>query len=110
MRLRRRAILASVLPDHFDEPVAARYDADLGAMGEPATVGAAVDFLVDQARGGAALEFGIGTGQISVPLHARGVPVHGIDLSTAMTARLRAKTGAEVIGVTIGDFALATVP
>src|SRR3954463_7846231 len=110
MRLRRRAMLASVLPDHFDEPVAARYDAGLGPMGEPATVGATVEFLLEHAHGGAALEFGIGTGRIAVPLHARGVPVHGIDLSTAMTARLRAKPGAEGIGVTIGDFAHATVP
>jgi SAM-dependent methyltransferase len=96
--------------DHFDEPVAARYDAGLGAMGEPATVDAAVEFLVDHARGGAALEFGIGTGRIAVPLHARGVPVHGIDLSTAMTARMRAKPGTEGIGVTVGDFARTTVP
>jgi len=35
--------------------------------------------------------------------------VHGIDLSRAMVARLRAKPGAEAIGVTIGDFATTTV-
>ena len=52
-----------------------------------------------------ALELGIGTGRIAVPLARRGVAVHGIDLSTAMTARLRAKPGGEGIGVTIGDFA-----
>ena len=37
------------------------------------------------------------------------MPVHGIDLSKAMVARLRAKPGAEDIGVTIGDFATTTV-
>ena len=35
--------------------------------------------------------------------------VHGIDLSKAMVARLRAKPGGDAIGVTIGDFATATV-
>jgi SAM-dependent methyltransferase len=35
--------------------------------------------------------------------------VHGIDLSEAMVARLRAKPGAEAIGVTIGDFATTRV-
>src|SRR5207248_5057239 len=52
---------------------------------------------------------GIGTGRIALPLAQRGVRVHGIDLSEAMVARLRAKPGAETIGVTIGDFATATV-
>jgi len=66
-----------------------------------------VDVLAGLARGGRALELGIGTGRIAVPLAARGVPVHGIDLSRAMAARLRAKPGGAQIGVTIGDFATA---
>jgi hypothetical protein len=37
------------------------------------------------------------------------VPVHGIDLSEAMVAKLQAKPGAEEIGVTIGDFATTRV-
>jgi SAM-dependent methyltransferase len=37
------------------------------------------------------------------------VPVHGIELSKAMAARLRAKLGAEDIGVTIGDFSTTAV-
>src|SRR5207249_3665090 len=52
---------------------------------------------------------GIGTGRIAVPLAARGVTVHGIDLSEAMIARLRAKPGAESIGVTVGDFSTTRV-
>src|SRR5436309_14995178 len=64
-----------------------------------------VAFLAGLARGGAALEFSVGTGRIALPLAQRGVRVHGIDLSEAMVARLRAKPGAENIGVTIGDFA-----
>jgi SAM-dependent methyltransferase len=35
--------------------------------------------------------------------------VHGIDLSSAMVARLREKPGGEEIGVTIGDFATTRV-
>src|SRR5205085_4405090 len=36
-------------------------------------------------------------------------PVHGIDLSQAMVARLRAKPGGDAVGVTIGDLATTTV-
>src|SRR4051794_37397768 len=91
--------------DHFGEHVAARYDETLEDMGEPATIDRTVAFLADEARGGAALEFGVGTGRIALPLSTRGVEVHGIDLSDAMIARLRAKPGAERITVTEGDFA-----
>jgi SAM-dependent methyltransferase len=76
-------------------------------MFEPEFVDPIVDLLVELAGGGRALELGIGTGRIAVPLAQRGVPVHGIDLSQAMVARLREKAGAEEIGVTIGDFATA---
>ena len=68
-----------------------------------------VDFIGDLAGSGAALELGIGTGRVALPLAARGVDVHGIDLSAAMVARLRAKPGADRIGVTIGDFATTSV-
>jgi SAM-dependent methyltransferase len=78
-------------------------------MFRPAVVDPAVDFLADLAGHGAALELGIGTGRIALPLARRGVRVHGIDLSEAMVARLRAKPGAEQIGVTIGDFATTAV-
>src|SRR5664279_6104591 len=92
---------------YFGEEVAARYD--LSDMFDPAVVDPVVDFLVERAGGGPALELGIGTGRIALPLAARGVPVHGIELSKAMVRRLRAKPGAENIGVTIGDFATTTV-
>ena len=78
-------------------------------MFDPAVVDPAVDFLAELADSGPALELGIGTGRIAIPLAARGVPVHGIELSEAMTARLRAKPGAEEIGITIGDFATTAV-
>jgi SAM-dependent methyltransferase len=78
-------------------------------MFQPAAVEPVVDFLANLARGGAALELGIGTGRIALPLAERGIRVHGIDLSEAMVARLRAKPGAERIDVTIGDFATTIV-
>jgi SAM-dependent methyltransferase len=95
--------------DWFAGPVAERYDSSLGERGEPAVVGATVDFLAALAGEGAALELGIGTGRIALPLAARGVRVHGIDLSRDMVAQLRAKPGGEEIPVTIGDFATAKV-
>jgi SAM-dependent methyltransferase len=95
--------------DYFGEDVAQRDDESTAGMFEPAVVEPAVDFLADLAGQGAALELGIGTGRIALPLARRGIRVHGIDLSQAMVARLRAKPGAERIGVTIGDFATTTV-
>jgi SAM-dependent methyltransferase len=93
---------------YFGESVAARYDDD-AEMFDPAVVDPAIEFLARLAGDGRALELGIGTGRIALPLARRGVPVHGIDLSNAMVARLRAKPGSEEIGVTIGDFATTTV-
>jgi SAM-dependent methyltransferase len=95
--------------DHFGERVAERYDESSAEMFDPAVVDPAVNFLAKLAGSGAALELGIGTGRIALPLAQRGIRVHGIDLSEAMVARLRAKPGAEGIGVTIGDFAKTTV-
>jgi SAM-dependent methyltransferase len=94
---------------YFDERVAARYDESAAEMFDPAVVDPVVDLLAELAGSGRALELGIGTGRIALPLSERGVPVHGIELSNAMVARLRAKPGGEDIGVTIGDFATTTV-
>jgi len=95
--------------DHFGERVAAGYDDGVAEMFDAAVVAATVDFLADLASGGTALELGIGTGRIALPLSRRGVRVHGIDLSEAMVARLRAKPGGDAIGVTLGDFATTSV-
>ncbi len=78
-------------------------------MFDPAVVEATVDFLAELAGSGRALELGIGTGRIAVPLAARGVPVHGIDMSRAMVARLREKPGAERIEAGVGDMAATRV-
>lgn len=95
-------------PDHFGEHVAARYDRASVDRFDPAVLDPAVDLLAQLAGDGPALELGIGTGRIALPLAARGVDVHGIDLSSAMVSRLRAKPGGDAISVTIGDFAVTT--
>ncbi len=91
--------------DHFGNDVAAVYDETSAAMFDPEVLGLTVDLLAELAGDGAALEFAIGTGRVALPLAARGVPVSGIELSTAMVDRLHAKAGAERINVTIGDMA-----
>ena len=67
--------------------------------------GPTVDFLAELAGPGPALELGVGTGRIALPLAERGVEVQGIDASEAMVARLRAKPGGDEVRVTIGSFA-----
>jgi SAM-dependent methyltransferase len=98
-----------VREDHFGEPIASRYDDSEGEMFTPESIEPAVGFLADLAGAGAALELGIGTGRIALPLSQRGVRVHGIDLSAAMVARLQAKPGAGLIDVTLGDFTTTRV-
>ena len=97
---------------YFGEHVAATYDDSSETFG-PGAVEPVADVLAGLAGGGAdrgrALELGIGTGRIALPLARRGVEVHGIDLSRAMVARLRAKPGGDAIAVTIGDFAATKV-
>ena len=95
--------------DHFGEGVAERYDESSADMFDPAVIDPVVDFLAKLAGVGAALELGIGTGRIALPLSERGVRVRGIDLSEAMVAKLREKPGAEEIEVAIGDFATTRV-
>ena len=95
--------------NYFGERVAERYDESSADMFDPAVIEPTVDFLAGLAGDGAALELGIGTGRIALPLSERGVRVHGIDLSEEMAAKLREKPGAEKIEVTIGDFASTRV-
>ena len=95
--------------NYFDDRIAKSYDAKWAYLAEPAVVDPAVSFLAELAGTGAALELGVGTGRLALPLSRRGVVVHGIELSPAMVAQLRAKPGADAIGVTIGDFATTRV-
>ena len=89
----------------FDEE-RARKDVDFRRGDEPE----AVEFLAGIAGGGPALELGIGTGRIALPLAERGIRVDGVDLSTAMLEQLRARPGGERLSVTVGDLADVAVP
>jgi SAM-dependent methyltransferase len=86
--------------DTYGERVAGVYD-DWHSDYDPSTI----DMLAELAGDGRALELGIGTGRIALPLSARGVEVHGIDAAVSMISRLRAKPGSEQITVTQGNFA-----
>jgi SAM-dependent methyltransferase len=95
--------------NYFGEDVAAHYDEGSGPEFGPDVIGLTVDLLAELAADGAALEFAIGTGRVALPLAARGVPMSGIELSTAMAERLRAKDSEQRINVTIGDMAKTRV-
>ncbi len=88
--------IASTYGDHLADV----YDQWFGPIED-----AAIDRLVELARGGRVLELGIGTGRVALPLAARGIEVHGIDASDAMVSKLRANAGGASIPVTMGNFA-----
>ena len=95
--------------NYFGARIARTYEAKWPELFDPAAIEPVVGFLAGLAGSGAALELGIGTGRLAIPLSQRGVRVHGIELSPDMAAELRKKPGADGIGVTIGDFATTTV-
>jgi SAM-dependent methyltransferase len=86
----------------YGDRIAEVYDDWYSARMDPSS---AVELLAELADGGRALELGIGTGRVAIPLAAKGVEVLGLDASPAMVERLRAKTGGEQIEVVMGDFA-----
>ena len=89
-------------PETYGDRIADVYDAMMADLPDPTD---SVDRLAELAGPGPALELGIGTGRVALPLAARGVQVHGIDASAAMVERLRAKPGGDAVAVTFGDFA-----
>lgn len=91
--------MESYSAETYGERIAAVYD-DLYSGYEEI----AIHRLAQMAQGGRALEFGIGTGRIALPLQAMGVEVHGIDASPAMIEKLKAKSGGDRIQVLEGDF------
>lgn len=94
---------------HFDAWAARHYATLWPELFDPAVVERTVDVLAELTGGGAALEFGVGTGRIALPLRRRGIRVHGIELSPAMLGELRTQPGGADLAVTLGDFATATV-
>jgi len=93
----------------FDEWIAERYELLWPELFDPATISATVDFLAGLSGNGPALEFGIGTGRIALPLSRTGIGVHGIEMSAAMVGQLRAQPGGSDVDVAIGDFASTSV-
>ncbi len=103
----------------FDREIAERYDETSIDMYRPEVLEPAVEFLASlsgrsrsesgRSESGTALEFGIGTGRLALPLSRRGVRVHGIDISEAMLDQLRRKQGSEAIELTTGDFAATRI-
>ena len=91
--------------NYFDERIARHYETRWPQLYDPAVLDPAVAFLAGLAGPGPVLELGIGTGRVALPLSARGIDVHGIELSPAMIDELRTKPGSERIGVTVGDMA-----
>jgi SAM-dependent methyltransferase len=89
-------------PETYGDRIADLYDRMTAELPDPVDC---VDRLAELAGPGPALELGIGTGRVALPLAARGVQVHGIDVSTAMVEELRAKPGGDAITVSFGDFA-----
>jgi len=100
MRRYKTETYGDVIADFYDELMAPIGDSTIEAA----------DFLAGLAPGGRALELGIGTGRVALPLAARGVRVHGLDASPRMLERLRDKPGGASIETTIGDFADVAVP
>ncbi len=94
----------------FDERVAPFYDATLGDQGSTEVIESIVGFLAGQVDVGRALEFAVGTGRIALPLAARGVDVHGIELSNAMVAQMRQKPGGDALPVVVGDMCTTHLP
>jgi SAM-dependent methyltransferase len=89
-------------PETYGDRIADLYDHMAAAVPDPEDC---VDRLAELAGPGPALELGIGTGRVALPLAARGVEVHGIDASVAMVEQLRAKPGGDGVAVSLGDFA-----
>ena len=64
-----------------------------------------VDCLASLVGPGPALELGIGSGRVALPLARRGTKVHGIEGSPEMVDKLRQKPGGEGLLVKVGDLA-----
>ena len=90
--------------DHFGHGIAESYDDDESSEFAPSVIEPIVSLLTELSSRGSALEFGIGTGRIALPLRERGVDVEGIDLSSAMLEQLMKKPGGDQVRTVTGDF------
>jgi SAM-dependent methyltransferase len=90
--------------------IAAVYDATYADQATAAVLDPMVDLLQELAGAGRALEFAAGTGRVALPLSARGVDVHGIELSPHMLEQLHRKPGAAAVSTVLGDMTTTRVP
>ena len=86
--------------DTYGERVAHTYDDWYTTVDD-----GAIDLLSELAGDGPALELGIGTGRIALPLSGRNVKVSGIDASPLMVDKLKSKESSELINLYMGSFA-----
>jgi predicted TPR repeat methyltransferase len=86
--------------DTYGESISEKYD-DWFSDVDPLII----EYLCECARGGKALELGIGTGRVAIPLREKDVDVYGIDASPAMVAKMHQKPHGTTIPVTIQSFA-----
>jgi 2-polyprenyl-3-methyl-5-hydroxy-6-metoxy-1,4-benzoquinol methylase len=98
----RGEIMDKFGPATYGERIADSYDE---LYPSSSNTDAMVETLAKLAGSGPALELGIGTGRVALPLASKGLSVHGIDASEAMIKRLQAKPNGASISVTVGDFA-----
>jgi SAM-dependent methyltransferase len=94
----------------FGELVADVYDTwHPGPESDPRTA-AAVRLLAQLADDGPALELGVGTGRLAIPLAEAGIDVTGIDHSPKMLDRLRSKPSGQRVRAIVGDFTTGPLP
>ncbi|MBV8913754.1 MAG: class I SAM-dependent methyltransferase [Acetobacteraceae bacterium] len=84
----------------YGDSIAAFYDEDTAVLEIEPTL----EVLSELGGEGPALELGVGTGRIALPLSKRGMQIDGIDCSSKMLEQLRQKPGSERIKITEGNF------
>ncbi len=90
--------------------IAAVYDATYAYEATSAVLDPMIGMLAELAGAGRALEFAVGTGRVALALSARGVEVHGIELSPHMLEQLHRKLGAADVSTILGDMTTTRVP
>jgi SAM-dependent methyltransferase len=113
IRLAREPVRRRLMPMSsitWDAEIAGVYDDAYAALFEPSVLGPMTALLAELAQGGPAVEFAVGTGRVALALSARGIAVHGIELSRPMAERLSAKPGADAVPVIIGDMTTDRLP
>ena len=88
----------------YEASLAAAYDQMFLDAFALDTAGASA-FLRSLAEDRPALELGVGTGRVAIPLAEWGTEVYGIDTSEPMLEILRSKAGGALVHTSVGDMA-----